>query len=116
MVALGSRHKKVLLPLLDVLKSVKPEQRVILLAHLDDKTRDLLYQTIQRVLTSDRVPFRKRLFLKSKLSDHKHDLRFLADRRKSVGAKKRKLAQMGAGPMSYILKAAIPLLLNVFTK
>lgn len=110
------RQKKVLLPLLEVLKTVKPDQRVILLAHLDDKTRDLLYQTIQRVLTSDRIPFRKRLFLKSKLNNYKHDLRYLADQRKSPGAKKRKLAQVGAGPMTYILRAAIPLLLNVFGK
>lgn len=109
-------RKKVLLPLLHVLKSVKPEQRQILLAHLDDDTRDLLYGTITEVLRSSKVPFRKRLFLKSKLEPYKRDLRYLSNPQKSKIEKRKKLSQMGAGPMQLILRTAIPLLLNLFPK
>ena len=67
-----------LIPLLQALQSVKPEYRVVFLAHLDDESRDQIYQTIDHVLRSDSVPFRKRLFLKSKLGEHRQDLRYLA--------------------------------------
>jgi hypothetical protein len=112
-----ARKKRVLLPLLQVLKSMKPEYRVIILSHLDDETRDSLYETITDVLNSDRVPFRRRLYLKSKLSPYKDHLRYLADRNKNSGyGKKKRLAQVGGGPMSHVLKTAIPLLLNIFPK
>lgn len=95
---------------------MKPEHRMIMLAHLDDKTRDGIYETITHVLKSDAVPFRKRLFLKSKLAPHKKELRYLADRKKGPVQKRRKLAQIGGGPMTHVLKTAIPLLLNIFSK
>lgn len=111
------KGKKVqeLLTLLRVLTSVSPEKRVIMLAHLDDVSRDSLYQTIDHVLRSQKVPARKRLFLKSKLNPYKTHIRYLASKKVSSVQKKKKLTQMGAGPMNLILKAAIPLLLNLFS-
>ena len=109
-----SKQKKVLLPLLNTLKSLKPDQRVILLSHLDDKTRDQLYETINAVMTSESVPMRKRLFLKSKLSPFKTDFRFLTNRRAAPASKKRRLLQMGGAPMGVILRTAVPLLLNLY--
>lgn len=110
------KRSKVVLPLLHVLKSIKPEQRQIILAHLDDSARDALYQTIGEVLRSDRVPFAKRLFLKSKLGPHRNDFRYLASPNKSATQKRKKLAQIGAGPMTHLLRTAIPLLMNLFPK
>ncbi len=104
------------MPLLHVLRSLKPEKRVILLAHLDDGTRDRLYETISHVLRSDKVPFAKRLFLKSKLGPFKKDLRYLADTRRTSTQKKRRLAQIGGGPMTHVLGTAISLLLNLYSK
>lgn len=109
------KKKHVLLPLLNALQTVKPEQRVILMAHFDDKTRDAIYETITHVLKSEKVPFAKRLFLKAKLSPYKNELRFLADKKKGAVKKREKLAQIGGGPMSHVLKAAVPLLLNIFS-
>ena len=109
-----SKQKKVLLPLLNTLKSLKSDQRVILLSHLDDKTRDQLYETINAVMTSPSVPMRKRLFLKSKLSPFKTDFRFLVNRRAAPASKKRRLLQMGGAPMGVILRTAVPLLLNLY--
>lgn len=106
--------KKILLPLLNVLKDVKPEQRIIILAHLDNVTRDALYSTINNVLHNDRIAFRKRLFLKSKLKPFKDEFRFLADKNKSLARKKKKLAQVGGKPLTHVIRAAIPLLLNLY--
>ena len=105
---------KVILPLLNVLRSIKPEQRQILLAHINDKTRDLIYKTISEVLNSERVPFKERLRLKKNLEPYKGDLRYLTHPKKAKKGKEKKLNQIGGGPMNHILKAAIPLLLNLF--
>ena len=109
-----AKQKKVLLPLLAILKSMKPTDRVILMSHLDDVSRDALYETINKVLTSTSVPPSKRRYLKTKLMPFKSDLRFLADRRKSTTSKKKKLTQMGGAPMGVVLRTAVPLLLNLY--
>jgi hypothetical protein len=108
--------RAVVLPLLHVLKSVKPEHRVILLAHLDDSSRDALYEAINQVLCSEKIPVRKRLFLKSKLEPYKGHLRYLADAKKGPVGKKKRLAQIGGGPMTHVLREAVPLLLDLFPK
>ena len=110
------KKKHVLLPLLNALRSVEPKQRIILMAHFDDKTRDAIYETIAHVLKSEKVPFAKRLFLKSKLTPYKSQLRILANKKKGSLQKKKKLAQIGGGPMSHVLSTAVPLLLNLFSK
>lgn len=112
----GAKKKAVVLPLLHALKSIKPEHRVIILAHLDDETRDALYEAITHVLRSDRIPFRKRLFLKSKLKPYKNHLRYLTSEKRSGEQKKKRLTQIGGGPMAYVLREAIPLLLDVFPR
>lgn len=104
-----------MVPLLEALKSMRAEHRVIVLQHFDDVTRDRIYEAIMHTLTSERVPFRKRLFLRSKLAPYKKELRCLADRRRSPGEKKRKLVQLGGGPMTYVLRTALPLLLNLYS-
>jgi hypothetical protein len=108
------RKKNVLLPLLHVLKSINPEQRVIILAHMDEKTRDAIYETITHVLTSDHMPIDKRILLKNELGAHKKDLRYVIDKKKGSLQRRKKLAQIGGGPMTPVLKLAIPLLLNMF--
>ena len=102
------------LPLLEVLKQLRPDRRVIILQHFDDRTRDQIYEAIMHTLSSEKVPFRKRLFLRSKLLPYKNELRFLADKKRSAECKKKKLAQVGGGAMNYILRAAVPLLLNLY--
>ncbi len=111
-----TRRRDVALPLLYVLKSMRPEHRVIVLAHLDDETRDLLYKTINRVLSSDRVPIRRRLLLGERLKPYKKQLRQLADEKRSPATKRRRLTQLGGGPMSCVLREAIPLLMHLFPK
>lgn len=111
-----SRRKHVL-PLLGVLKSLKPADRVIVLSHLDDITRDRLYETINHVLsTASPLPAAKKTLLKKRLWKHRDDLRFVTDARKRAGERRKRLLQMGGAPMGYLLKTAVPLLLNLYSK
>ena len=111
-----SSKRKVLLPLLAILKKMHANDRMILLSHLDDVTRDSIYEMIAHVLRSNSLPMRKKLFLKSKLAPYKNDIRFLADTRKSSKLKKRRLTEMGGAPMGFIVRTAVPLLLNLYAK
>jgi hypothetical protein len=114
--ATGRAGKKVVLPLLHVLKSIRPDHRVIILAHLDDRARDALYESIMRVLSSKTIPLRRRRALKSKLQPYKNHLRYLADATRSGVLKKKRLVQIGGGPMTHLLREAVPLLLNLFPR
>ena len=109
-----SRRKRFLLPLLSILKRIKPSERIIIMSHIDDVTRDALYETINHVLTSESIPLRKRLLLKAKLTPFKNDFRFLTSKKRSSVAKKKKLTMMGGAPLGYVVKTAIPLLLDLY--
>lgn len=108
------KKKSELIPLLNVLKSLKSTDRVIILAHLDDNTRDDLYLTIESVLQSDKVPFEARIKLQKKLSPHKEQLRHIVDKSVSKQVKKKKLNQLGGNPLKLILNSALPLMLGQF--
>ncbi len=108
------KQKTQLIPLLNVLKSLKSDDRVIILAHLDDETRDGLYATIAAVLKSEKVPIETRLALHRKLKNHKDCLAHIVSQKTSSKVKKKKLTQMGGGPMKLILQTALPLLLRLF--
>ena len=109
------KKQSLILPLLNVLRSVKADARQIILAHLDDKTRDLIYETIAKVLQSgEKIPPRRRANLKFQLSPYKDDLRVITHPKKSTKQKRKRLEQIGGKPMQHIIAAAIPLLLNLF--
>jgi hypothetical protein len=110
------KKKKVLLPLLHVLQSLPHDKRMIILSHLDDYARDGILETVTNVLRSEKLPFKKRRELAKKLAPYKKDFRFLVNPKKSPAGKKKRLAQLGAGPMQHVLRAAVPLLLNIFPR
>ena len=105
---------KEFLPVLQVLKTMSPQSRMFFFHHMDDKTRDQLYAVINHVLLSEDIPKSKKKYLKEKLGPYKDTLRYLSDSKKSKKKKKKKLVQIGGGPMNHVIKAAIPLLLNLF--
>ena len=111
-------QRKVILPLLGVLKNLKPADRIIILAHLDDLSRDRLYETINQVLSqSSPLPSSKKKLLKRRLWAHRENLRYLTSRkRRSSKEKRRRLVHIGGNPLGYLLKTAVPLLLNLYGK
>ena len=107
----------VIIPLLHTLRTLTPQQRVIILAHLDDVSRDQVCEAITNVLTSEKLPMKEKLRLRSELMEYKDHLRCLTNRKKSSrAAKKKVLLQMGGGPMSRVLTATCPHLLHVYKK
>lgn len=111
-----STIKKVL-PLLDTIKNIRPKQRVVLFSHMDDETRDMIYQSLTHLLTSQKVPVKTRLMLKKKLNPFRKSFQLLMDKKKSPKFKQKVLLQMGGAPsMSYALRQAIPALLDMFKK
>lgn len=108
--------KKTLLPLLSVLKSISPQKRIILLAHFDDETRDGLCKTIVEVQSSPKIPFYRRNSIRKCLAPYKKHLNVIASKGNSRASKKKRLAQMGGGAMTKVLKTAVPLMLNLFQK
>ena len=111
---LSERKRTIILPLLSVLKEMRADQRIIVLQHFDDATRDALYEVIEHALCDSRLPARRRARLRAKLMPHKHEWRYVLDRSRPPAMRKRKLLQLGGGPLSYILKAAVPFLLDIF--
>lgn len=112
-----SPHRKIirkLLPMLQVLKYMKPSDRIIVLSHMDDNTKDDLYKTITHVLTSDMVPPRKRKHLTDKLAPYKKILHYLRSPTASAISKRKKVVQLGGDPLTYVLKAAVPMFVNLF--
>lgn len=112
----NSKRVNELIPLLSVLKSLKSSDRIIILAHLDDETRDHLYLTIASVLKSEKVPIQTKLTLKKKLHSHEDSLKHIIDNSVSKQTKKAKLTQLGGGPLKTILNTALPLMLDLFPK
>lgn len=102
-----------ILPLLQTLKDTKPGQRGLLLGHLDNPTTENLCEAVCNVLRNNSVPGKQQNKLRRALAPHKLTLRGIADKKKSVKSRKKKLVQLGGFPFTAILSAAIPLLMNL---
>lgn len=125
------------LPLLSVLRSLDTNDRIIVLSHLDESTRDAIYRTIVWVLQSTKIPLEHRLLLKKRLNPYKKELRNVSAKvsksmvgrgrggggsnstyrktSKKTVQKADDLGQIGGKPLTHILDAAIPFLLELFS-
>ena len=112
------RKKKVVLPLMQTLVGMTPSQRTIIMHHLDDTSQDMLLDVVQYVLSSseNKLPKEKVQGLSEILSEHKCDLRYMCNNKKSCKLRRRKMKQMGGFPLGLVLSAAIPMLLNLFRR
>ena len=110
-----SRQKKLqnLLPMLQSLKKASPKNRGVLLSHMDNSSRQGLYETIHNVLYNPRISPTTQAQLKKKLYPYKNDLRYLSNSSKSNKERKKRLSRMGGFPWDTILSTAIPLLLSL---
>jgi hypothetical protein len=99
------------LPLLDVLKRASHGQSCILLAHLDEEGCNAVYDCVAIVLSGKNISKRKRSSLLRILEADRQNLRFIANPKKSLRQKRKKLTQVG-GSIKHILTSAIPILLK----
>ena len=110
----SNKRLRKLLPFLQTLKQLRPAQRSILLAHIDDVSCEMLYETISNVLRNGKVTPAQQKRLKKALLPHKSCLRTLMSKTCSKQRKRHNLNQIGGFPLGTILATAIPLLLNLF--
>ncbi len=106
----------VYLPLYNALRKMKPDERVIVMSHFDDRTRDAIYRTVTEVLRSRSLAPQRRRNLARKLEAYKNEFRYLMDKRKGAVGKKRRLAQVGGAPMTSVLSTAVSMLSELFPK
>ena len=109
------RKPRAVLPFLQTLMGMTPAQRTIILGHIDDKSYEMLYDTVMYVLTTGRRKLSdddgekvRRL-----LGEHKCDLRYLCNHKKAKTLKKKRLMRMGGFPLGVIVSTAIPLLTSL---
>ena len=114
-IAMKDADRREILPLLGVLKSLPSPQRVIVLAHLDNKTRDKVYECVHLTL-QDRsaLPHESKNRLRRRLWKEREDWRCLSCKRSPKALKRQKLLQLGGAPMGFLLKSMVPLMLRLY--
>ena len=110
------KRLRAMLPFLQILKDLTPNQRAIILAHINDSSCEAIYETVSNVLRNKSVSEADARKLKRFLAPHKTCLRSLASKRLSSTQKRRKLYQIGGLPLATILGVGIPLLLSLIKK
>ncbi len=110
------RQIRQLLPLLQVLKSMKPADRIIMMSHLSNEAKDVLFKTVTHVMSSNNLSGGRRRLLKSKLAPYKNILTYFTSSRSTPAGRRKRVVQLGGSPMNYILGAALPLFVNLFAK
>lgn len=114
-VCFSTKQRHTVLPLLNVLESLPADDRMIILAHLDDCSMHLLTILISQVIRNQHMHEIEKAWLQQELSPHKNSLRFLLDDKfKNKKKKKDHLIKIGGSPLSAILQTGIPLLLKLF--
>lgn len=113
--SMGKKKKiKHILPLVKTLQDIKPRKnRSILLSHLDDEACQALYETIFNVLYSDKLHPSVRQKLKRILKHYKKPIEYLGNKRHKASLKRKRLVAMGGFPLTAILSAAVPLLIDL---
>lgn len=102
------RHQ---LPLLKVLRDIKPEQRTIILAHLDNQGCSTVINSVKKVLHNKKLNNHTRKKLIKTLSSQKNLFRKLISSKKGKD-RKQLLPAVGSG-LGLVLGTAIPLLLEL---
>ena len=76
-----------IVPLLNIILKSSPENRCILLAHLDPSAYDTIIYCVSLVLTSNTISKRDRTYLNRVLAVDKDSLRFLINKKISKSRK-----------------------------
>ena len=115
------KRKRVLLPLLNILKSLPAPKRSVLISYLNHDTLDGLYELIIDLNRSSKIPFHIRYKLAKKLRSSCDDFDCMIrgaekkpHKKPSPKVQMRRLIHLGGSPMADMYKVAVPYLLNVF--
>lgn len=104
------KKKTKLAPLLQALKNASEEDRLSICKHLDSTGCEKVFEGVFNALHNKKVDLGFRAQLKKDLAQHKNGLRYICKSNKPTERKKRRLIQLGEGPIRCILAAVLPLL------
>jgi hypothetical protein len=111
----SEKQRNTILPLLNVLEELDFNHRTIVLAHLDDCSRDALITLISIVIRSKHVQDVEQELLRQELAPYKKNIGYLVNNKfKNKKKKRENLVKIGGGPLSTILQTGIPILLRLF--
>ena len=111
---LSSQQKRLKAFLVRIKRSAsKPEKFTNLILDLNEQELAQLTEVILNVIKNPHSNGQK---IVSELSQHKTNLRFVSNGKKSLAQKRRKILQMGGGVISSILSFIIPAIVGLFTK
>ena len=98
-------------PLLQVLKELKPDQRTIILGHLDANGCCAITSCIREVIRNKKLPKKTKNKLRKVLGPQKDILRQLISAQKL--SKKKELLPSVGGSLTLLISTAIPILLEI---
>ena len=109
---------KTCIPFIHAIKSVPSKYRPIILDHLDNNSREILYATIEKVVKAKPETHTKGVVKKVKkyCGLHKDKFRYLSKVKGSSLRKKKILSQVGGFPLAAILSTAVPILIDYISK
>ena len=102
------------IPFLNVIKDLTPDQRIIILSHLDSKSAKTIIQCIKKVLRGRGLKNSQREDLKNRLLPQKDLLRKIVSEKK-LKQKQKHLPKIG-GSLGLILGTLIPILIDFARK
>ena len=110
---LSKAQKNTILPLIHILRDLSPDYRMIILSHLDEISRDLMYRALRSVLFSNDeiMGSKKSEIVNNFLQPHSKDVSYMLDPFKSETMRKQKLIKVGGAAIQPVLDACIPIFL-----
>ena len=109
------KERKKYLPLIKIVKKLKPEERSEIVWYLKNEAVEFLCECVHNVLYTD-IGIKNKNKLKNKIKNSCsiHRLKSISSKSRSTEAKVKALRQEGKG-LGLILSAAIPFLMSLFS-
>lgn len=103
------------IPMLEILKELKPYQRQIIIEHLDDGACESLQECLTTVLKKGQNSTYKKKISKC-INENRKTFEHILAVKKNKKNQRKLLARVGGNPLGFILSAAVPLLLDLVLK
>lgn len=106
---------KKIVPLLNCLEELSVENRIELLPFLQDEVFDFISECVHNTLYNSNFGSDVRNCLKKHLKHDASGLRYIANQKKPLKLRKKKIQQYGGGIL-FMLSTLLPVLLNLIKK
>lgn len=112
---MSARSKKAIekvLPLINCLEQLSPQDRLVILPFLNDEVFHFISECVHNTLHNSDFGSEVRNCLRKHLKDDASSLRYIADQRKTLRLRKKKIEQNG-GSIMFMLSTLLPVLIDL---